>query len=70
MIETWFYAFYDVECFVVLYSMKIKIRVGDVDVNSTEVHQIKSKTSDFGSQRVRRYFFDSFLTIPWPTVPF
>ena len=80
MIETWFYAFYDVECFVVLYSMKIKIRIGDVDANRTEVHQIKSKAFDFGfrrllktiidSQRVRRYLFESFLTIPWPTVPF
>ena len=80
MIETWFYAFYDVEYFVVLYSMKIKIRIGDVDANRTEVHQIKSKAFDFGfrrllktiidSQRVRRYLFESFLTIPWPTAPF
>ena len=63
-----------VECFVVLYSMKIKIRIGDVDANRTEVHQIKSKAFDFGfrrllktiidSQRVRRYLFESFLTIP------
>lgn len=54
--------------------MKIKIRIGDVDANRTEVHQIKSKAFDFGfrrllktiidSQRVRRYLFESFLTIP------
>ena len=41
-----------VECFVVLYSMKIKIRIGDVDVNRTEVHQIKSKAFDFGFRRL------------------
>ncbi|HFU4209173.1 adenylyl-sulfate kinase [Streptococcus suis] len=37
---------------VCLYSMKIKIRLGDVDADRTEVHQIKSTTSDFDFRRV------------------
>ncbi|QEY06439.1 hypothetical protein FY406_01480 [Streptococcus ratti] len=32
--------------------MKIKIRLGDVDADRTEVHQIKSTTSDFNFRRV------------------
>ncbi len=32
--------------------MKIKIRLGDADADRTEVHQIKSTTSDFDFRRV------------------
>ncbi len=35
-----------------LYSMKIKIRLGAADADKTEVHQIKSTTSDFDFRRV------------------
>ncbi|WP_398581421.1 hypothetical protein [Streptococcus sp. 2021WUSS125] len=30
--------------------MKIRIRLGDADADRTEVHQIKSTTSDFDTQ--------------------
>ncbi|ARL70287.1 hypothetical protein F6P74_06400 [Streptococcus suis] len=32
--------------------MKIRIRLGDADADRTEVHQIKSTTSDFDFRRV------------------
>ncbi|AEB81070.1 TPA: hypothetical protein ACHVDP_001993 [Streptococcus suis] len=32
--------------------MKIKIKLGDADADRTEVHQIKSTTSDFDFRRV------------------
>ncbi|HFI0030575.1 TPA: hypothetical protein ACGO2A_001605 [Streptococcus suis] len=35
--------------------MKIKNRLGDADADRTEVHQIKSTTSDFDFRRVSYY---------------
>ncbi|HFI0631959.1 TPA: hypothetical protein ACGO4G_000496 [Streptococcus suis] len=35
--------------------MKIKNRLGDADADRTEVHQIKSTTSDFDFRRVLVY---------------
>ncbi|HEL2164668.1 TPA: hypothetical protein U1250_000991 [Streptococcus suis] len=41
--------------------MKIKIRLGDADADRTEVHQIKSTTSDFDFEEYQLHLLKIWL---------